>query len=141
MNEMFQAIWQTLNSGLPVLLQQFLTTVALLVLGVGCYILLTPFRERELIAKGNRAAGLVLTGALISIAIPLAVTLATSSIWLDIVLWGSVAVIIQLATFLVFILLFRSFRAAIEADNVAAALVLVGVQLAIALLNAGAMAG
>ncbi|MBK1694831.1 hypothetical protein CKO09_08775 [Chromatium weissei] len=141
MNEMFQAVWQTLNSGLPILLQQFLITVALLILGVGCYILITPFRERELIAKGNRAAGLVLTGALISIAIPLAATLATSSIWLDIVLWGSVAVVIQLVTFLIFILLFRSFRTAIEADNIAAALVLVGVQLAIALLNAGAMAG
>jgi putative membrane protein len=137
----FSTLWQTLNSGLPILLLHFLTTVALLVLGVACYALVTPFRERELIRQGNSAAGLVLAGALISLAIPLAATLATSGVWLDIVLWGSVAVLLQLITFMIFILLFRGLRAAIEAGNVAAASLLVGVQLAIALLNAGAMAG
>jgi putative membrane protein len=141
MLDIITALWQTLNSGLPVLLLQFLTTVILLILGISCYIFITPFNERALIAHGNRAAGLVLSGALISIAIPLAATLATTGIWLDIVLWGSVAVVIQLLTFLLFTALFRSFRAAIEADNLAIALVLVGIQLAIAVLNAGAMAG
>lgn len=141
MTDTLLVLWQTLNSGLPILLLHFLTTVALLMLGIGCYALVTPFRERELIRQDNRAAGLVLGGALISFAIPLAATLATSGLWLDIVLWGSVALLLQLLTFMLFILLFRGFRAAIEADNVAAASLLVGVQLAIGLLNAGAMVG
>ncbi len=141
MTDIFSTLWQTLNSGLPILLLHFLITVALLLLGVACYALITPFRERELIRDGNPAAGLVLAGALVALAIPLAATLATSTVWLDILLWGSVAVLIQLLTFLVFILLARGFRAAIESGNVAAAAVLVGVQLAIALLNAGAMSG
>lgn len=142
MTETFSALWQTLNSGLPVLLPQFLITLLLLALGAGAYVLVTPFRERELIRQGNAAAGLVLGGALVSLAIPLAATLATSRVWLDILLWGSVAVLLQLLTLLVFTALARGFfRDAIEAGNSAAAALLVGLQLAIALLNAGAMAG
>ena len=60
---------------------------------------------------------------------------------LDIVLWGLVALVIQLATFFVAATLLRGLRAMIEAGNVAAALVLIGIQIAVALLNAGAMSG
>ncbi|ADC62207.1 DUF350 domain-containing protein [Allochromatium vinosum] len=141
MTDTLDILWQTLNSGLPILLLHFLTTLALLGLGVGCYALITPFRERALIRQGNTAAGLTLGGAWVALAIPLAATLATSGVWLDILLWGSVAVLIQLLTFGVFIVSFRDFRAAIESGNVAAAALLVGVQMAVALLNAGAMAG
>lgn len=141
MTETLAALWQALNSGLPVLLLHFATTLALLLVGVLCYVWLTPFRERELIRAGNAAAGLALAGALVALAVPLAATLAVSAIWLDIVLWGAVAVSIQLVAAFAVMALFRDFRAAIEDGNVAAAALLVGVQLAIALLNAGAMAG
>ena len=130
-----------LGSGLSVLLLHLLTTLALLALGALCYMGVTPFRERTLIAAGNTAAGLVLAGTLIALAIPLAAMLATSHVWLDIVVWGLVAVILQLATFVLAVVVFRNLRAMIEADNVAAAAALVGVQIAIALLNAAAMAG
>ena len=134
------AILPRLGSGLFVLLLHLLTTLALLALGALCYMGVTPFRERTLIATGNTAAGLVLAGTLIALAIPLAAMLATSHVWLDIV-WGLVAVILQLATFVLAVVVFRNLRAMIEADNVAAAAALVGVQIAIALLNAAAMAG
>ena len=141
MTDTLAILWQTLNSGLPILLLHFFTTLALLALGVGGYALITPFHERALIQQGNAAAGLTLGGAWVALAIPLSATLATSGVWLDILLWGSVAVLIQLLTFGVFVLLFRNLRAAIESGNVAAAALLVGVQVAVALLNAGAMAG
>jgi putative membrane protein len=80
-------------------------------------------------------------GTLVALAMPLAATLATSFNVLDIVLWGLVALVIQLATFFAATALLRGLRAMIEAGNVAAALVLIGIQLAVALLNAGAMAG
>jgi putative membrane protein len=130
-----------LGSGLSLLLLHLLTTLALLALGVLCYMGLTPFRERTLIATGNPAAGLVLAGTLVALAIPLAAMLATSQVWLDIVLWGLVAVILQLATFVLAVVFARNLRTMIEAGNVAAATVLVGVQIAIALLNAAALAG
>ena len=130
-----------LGSGLSVLLLHLLTTLALLALGALCYMGVTPFRERTLIAAGNTATSLVLTGTLIALAIPLAAMLATSHVWLDIVVWGIVAVILQLATFVLAVVVFRNLRAMIEAENVAAASALVGVQIAVALLNAAAMAG
>ncbi|MBS1214310.1 MAG: hypothetical protein H6R26_2927, partial [Proteobacteria bacterium] len=106
-----------------------------------CYVWLTPFKEKTLIASGNSAAGLVFAGAMLALAIPLAATLATTHIWLDIVLWGLVAIVLQLTTFLAVAFLFRDFRDSIERGNLAAALALIGIQIAISLLNAGAMAG
>jgi putative membrane protein len=135
------SILATLQQGLPVLAGQFAVTLALLGIGIACYMLLTPFDERRLIRQGNVAAGIVVAGTLIALAMPLAATLATSALVLDIVLWGLVALVIQLATFVAATVLIRGLRAMIEAGNVAAALVLIGVQIAVALLNAGAMAG
>ena len=131
----------TLFSGLPVLAGQLATTLALLGIGFACYNLLTPFHERELVRQGNVAAGVVVAGTLVSIAIPLAATLATSASTLDILIWGLVALVIQLLAFLAAAFMIKGLRAMIEAGNVAAALVLVGIQLAVALLNAGSMAG
>ena len=131
----------TLQAGLPVLLAQFATTLALLALGVGCYVAITPFREWRLVRAGNAAAGVVLAGTVVALAIPLAATLATSLVTLDIALWGLVALALQLLTFGGATLLVRGLRGMIEAGNVAAAFVLVGIQVAVALLNAGAMSG
>jgi putative membrane protein len=134
-------ILATLGTGLPVLVLQFAVTLALLAIGAVVYMALTPFNERELIAAGNTAAGIVLAGTLVALAIPLAATLATSSITLDILIWGVVALVIQLATFRLAALFIPGLRGMIERGNVAAACVLTGIQLAVALLNAGAMAG
>ena len=135
------SILATLQMGLPVLASQFAATLALLGLGMACYITLTPFNEWRLVQEGNVAAGIVVAGTLVALALPLAATLATSVLVLDIVLWGLVALVIQLATFFVAATLLRGLRAMIEAGNAAAALVLIGIQIAVALLNAGAMAG
>jgi len=135
------SIIATLGSGLPVLALQFAVALALLAVGAMIYMALTPFNERALIAAGNAAAGLVLAGTLVALAIPIAATLATSQITLDILIWGIVALVIQLATFRLAALLVPNLRAMIEQGNIAAACVLTGIQLAVALLNAGAMAG
>src|SRR3954451_11934313 len=136
-----ERIFAALQQGLPVLVEQFAVTLALLGVGIVCYMLLTPFDERRLIRDGNVAAGVVVAGTLVALAIPLAATLASNAVVLDIVLWGLVALVIQLATFMVAAALIRGLRGRIEAGNVAAALVLVGLEIAVALLNAGAMAG
>jgi putative membrane protein len=134
-------ILETLGSGLPVLALQFAVTLVLLALGAMVYMLMTPFHERDLIRQGNVAAGLVLAGTLVSLALPLAATLATSTHTLDIVLWGLVALAIQLAAFRLAAALLPGLREMIEGGNAAAACTLTGIQLAVALLNAGAMAG
>lgn len=137
----FSLILNSLQTGLPVLLLHFMTTLVLLGAGVTCYIGITPFNERLLVAKGNVAAGILLSGTSLALAIPLAATLATSALALDILLWGIVALILQLVTFAFATILMKGLRPMIEAGNVAAALTVVGIQIAVALLNAAAMAG
>lgn len=133
------AILAAVQRGLPWLVLQFLVTVALLVIGIGIYMSITGFRERELVRRGNVAAGIVLAGAVISLAIPLAALLATTGFVVDIVVWGIVALIIQLVTLWVITRMLRGFSSMIEAGNVAAATTLAAAQIAVALLNAAAL--
>jgi putative membrane protein len=128
-----------LGRGLPILLSQFGVCLALLVLGLLVYMAVTPFRERELLRSGNAAAATVLGGALLALAIPLAALLATTAALLDLVVWGVVAVVLQLVTVIVVSLLLRGMREMIESGQVAGAIPLVAAQLSIGLLNAAAM--
>jgi putative membrane protein len=141
MESTFGSILTALGTGLPVLLVQLAVTLALLAVGVAVYTRITPFDERRLVAEGNAAGGLTLAGSIVALAIPLAATLATSAYWLDILLWGVVALILQLVAFAVATLLIRDLRGQIESGNVASATALVGVQLGVAVINAAAMAG
>ena len=132
-------ILDALGSGLPMLLLQFVLVLALLVAGIFIYMAITPFHERELLRNGNPAAATVLGGALVALAIPLAAPLATTGALLDILVWGVVAVLLQLLTVAVVSHLFRAMRVMIEAGQVAGAIPLVAAQLSIGLLNAAAM--
>src|SRR3954451_6667284 len=132
-------ILDALGSGLPMLLLQFVLVLALLVAGIFIYMAITPFHERELLRNGNPAAATVLGGALVALAIPLAALLATTGALLDILVWGVVALLLQLITVTIVSHLMRGMRSMIEAGQVAAAIPLVASQLAIALLNAAAM--
>jgi putative membrane protein len=128
-----------LGTGLPVLLLQFAICIALLVAGVAIYTKVTPFHECELLREGNVAAATVLSGAVIALAIPLAALLATTRTVLDIVVWGIVAILLQLVTVVIVSHLMRGMRLTIEDGSVAAALPIAAAQLAIALLNAAGM--
>ena len=72
---------------------------------------------------------------------PEARTGTTSLVTLDILVWGLIATLIQLLAFAAATALLRGLRDQIEAGNLAAASALVGIQLAVAVVNAGAMAG
>jgi len=135
----FAAILDALGSGLPKLMIQFVTCAVLLAIGVAIYVRVTPFREREMVEHGNAAAGTMLAGAILALAIPLAAMLATSGTFLDVLVWGIVALILQLITLGVVALVMRNFRTMIEGGNIAAAVTLAGAQIAVALLNAAAM--
>ena len=135
----FTTILDALGHGLPMLIVQVVACAVLLAIGVAIYIRLTPFREREMVAGGNAAAGTMLAGAILALAIPLAAMLATSGTPVDILVWGAVALILPLLTLGAVALGMRNFRGMIEGGNVAAAITLAGAQIAVALLNAAAM--
>ena len=128
-----------LGAGLPALLLHFGLVLGLLIVGIFVYMAVTPFHERELLRAGNTAAATVLGGALVALAIPLAALLATTGPLLDILVWGVVAVVLQLVTVMIVSLLMRRMRGMIEAGQVAAAIPLVASQISIGLLNAAVM--
>lgn len=128
-----------LSSGLPGLVLQFLICLALLAVGVLIQGAITPFRERELLRDGNPAAAVLLAGEILGLALPIASLLATTSSYVDILVWGVVAIVIQLGTVTGLLHLLRGTAGRIEAGQVAAAVPIMAGQLAVGLLNAAAM--
>jgi putative membrane protein len=133
------AIFDAIGSGLPHLLTQLVASIALLGIGVAIYTALTPFRERALMSSGNVAAGVVFAGAVVALVLPIATILATSGRLLDVIVWGVVALTLQLITLGTLALSFRNMSREIESGNVAVALGIAAAQVAVALLNAAAM--
>ena len=74
-------------------------------------------------------------------AIPLAVCMATSvSVW-DIIIWGIVALIIQILAYRIADALLNDLPARIENGEIGAAILVLGMKLSIAFINAAAIAG
>lgn len=115
------------------------TAVALLAVGVGIYILVTPHHELRLIRTGNTAAAWSLGGTMVGLALPLGSALTNSVSLLDMALWGAVAVVTQLLGFLVVSLLVRDLRAGLEADRISYGITVAAVAVALGILNAGAL--
>ena len=105
------------------------------------YANLTPQRDIALIRGGNSAAALALVGALLGFEVPLASVIAHSAAILDLVVWGIVALVVQLCGFLVVRLVLPHLPQAIEDGNIADAVFLAGVSLSLGILTAACMAG
>lgn len=138
---MFDAIVTSAIHALPVFAAQFGVTLLILVAGVLIYQMLTPHNEARLIRENNTAAGVAFGAAILSLALPLAMCLARSVSIADIIVWGVVALVIQLGTFFVARLVFRDLVQRIERGELAAAAALGATHLAVAAINAAAIAG
>jgi putative membrane protein len=132
---------QAFASGFPVMLLHLGVTLVLLVAGAAVYSLLTPWREVELIRKGNSAAALAFGGVLVGLAIPLAVSLSVSTTARDIIIWGVATLVIQLLCFRLADLVLTGLPQRIEKGEMSAAVVLVGAKVATALILAAALTG
>jgi putative membrane protein len=139
--EIFLLILQSVKSGLPFLISHFFTAVVIFVSGLWVYTKVTPMNELDLIKDGNIAASLSFAGACVGISIPLAVCLSSSVNIADIIVWGSIAVILQLICFKVVDFFLKDLSARIIDGEIGISIVLVGFKLSIAVLNAAAVAG
>jgi len=128
-------------AGIPFLLSHFGVTVLMLVIGVFIYMWITSHDERALIREGNTAAAISLAGAILGLAIPLAFCMASSVNVYDIVIWGMVTLVIQLATFWIIDVWLKDLSKRIEEGQVGTAILLVSVKLAVASINAAAVSG
>ena len=60
---------------------------------------ITPYPEFALIRSGNVAAALSLSGALVGFALPLCSVIAHSRSVVDVLVWGAIAFVLQLAIY------------------------------------------
>jgi putative membrane protein len=111
----------------------------LLYLFVWLYIRVTPWREMALIRAGNMAAAFSLSGAILGFIVPLAAAIKYSVNLADMVIWGLVALVVQIAAFVVVKMLVPSVGKDIEAGNGAQGFFLGVCSLGAGLLNAACM--
>lgn len=127
------------RSGLPDFLLYTGVAGLLLIAAAAIYVKLTPWRELALVKDQNGAAGLALAGAIVGLAIPISACLAMSvSIW-GLLIWGIVALLLQLIAYRITDMLLRDLPRRIEQDQAGPAIVLIGAKLASSMLLAAGL--
>lgn len=106
---------------------------------VALYMAVTPHHEGTLIEQGNTAAAISLGGAVLGFTLPLGSAIVHSVSLLDMAIWSAVALLVQLAVYLLVNFLLRGVSRRIEEGNVAAATILAVASLAIGMINAASM--
>jgi len=114
-------------------------SLVLLYLFVWLYIRVTPWREMALIKAGNMAAAFSLSGSILGFIIPLSAAVKYSVNLVDMVIWGMVALLVQIAAFLVVKMLVPTVGQDIEAGNGAQGFFMGVASLSVGLLNAACM--
>ena len=125
--------------GLSAFAVYFGVCIGLLVLFAVLYALITPYHELSLIRTGNTAATCSYSGALLGFTIPLASAVTHSVGLLDMIIWGIVALIVQVMTFLIIRLIFPSIVQDIPHDQTAKGIFLGVMSLTVGIINAACM--
>ena len=126
-------------AGLPAFLLYFSLAMALLGLFIAVYVAVTPYKELKLIREGNAAAAISLGGAVVGFVLPLARAVTQSVSALDLVVWGLVALVVQVVVFFVVGKLVPRFADAIKDGHTSAAILLAALAIGVGLLNAASM--
>ncbi len=117
----------------------FGVAVALTLLFVVIYSRVTKHDELALIKKNSTAATIAFSGSLIGFALPLASTMINSVTVVELLLWGVVALIVQVLVYLLIRLPMPRISERIEADEVAAGIWLGTCSVVAGILNAASM--
>ena len=120
----------------------FLTAVALVVAFLYLYAIVTPYDDYKLIFEDNNiAAALGFGGAIIGVSIPLYSALVNSVSYTDFVIWGAIAILIQLIFALIVTRITGkySLEAKISQGVVPVGILMAFLSISIGLLNAGSM--
>lgn len=126
-------------AGLPSFALYFGTAVAMLCAFTFVYTKITPHDEFKLLREDNPAAALALLGAMSGFSLPLASSIANSVVFIDFVLWGLIAAIVQIVTFFLGRMVVGSLSEKIVEGKIAAGAWMGTMSLMIGLLNAASM--
>ncbi|MGY0215899.1 DUF350 domain-containing protein [Endozoicomonadaceae bacterium StTr2] len=126
-------------ASIPLFLAYFGTAAGLTALYIIIYTLITPHKEMELIKQNNPAAALAFGGSLIGFVLPLASVIANSVDLPDMILWGAVALVVQLLTFYTLRLFIPRISEHIANNEIASGIWLGTVSIAAGILNAACL--
>jgi putative membrane protein len=126
-------------AGLPAFLLCFALGLVLLAVFLAIYLAVTPYNEIALIRAGNSAAAISLGGATLGYVLPLSRAIAQSVSVVDMLAWGGIALVVQVAVYFAVAKVVRQFPEAIKAGRISDATFLAAVAVAVGLLNAAAM--
>ncbi len=124
---------------LPNFLAYFATAIALLAAFVAIYLYVTPYDEIALIRANNTAAAILLSGAVLGFALPIANVIAHSDTLLDLAVWGVVAGIVQLLAWGAARVALPQLQEVIAAGRVAPATLVAALSLTVGFINAACM--
>jgi putative membrane protein len=117
----------------------FVAAVLLVLIFVVVYTRVTKHNELALIKTNSTPAALAFSGSLIGFALPLASTMINSVTVVEMVLWGVIALIVQVLVYLVIRLAMPRISSRIEAGELAAGIWLGTCSIVAGILNAAAM--
>jgi len=126
-------------AGLPAFLLYFALGLVLLGAFLAIYLAVTPYKEIALIREGNAAAAISLGGATLGYVLPLARAIAQSVSVLDMLVWGVIALLVQVVVYFAVAKAVPHFPEAIKAGRISGATFLAALAIAVGMLNAAAM--
>ncbi|WP_445766264.1 DUF350 domain-containing protein [Rheinheimera sp.] len=126
-------------AGLPAFAAYFALAIVLLLLFVRLYTWVTPHDEFGLIRANNAAAAIAFAGAIIGFAWPLASAITHSMSLLDCAIWGGVALVVQVLTFVISSAALKQLPQRITQGELAAGIFSAGCSVTVGMLNAACM--
>ncbi len=131
----FEGFWLNLSE----FLLFFVAAAVLTLIFVVVYTRVTRHNELTLIKQNSTAAALAFSGSLVGFALPLASTMINSVTVVEMVLWGSIALVVQVLVYLILRLPMPRLSARIDEGEVAAGIWLGTCSIVGGILNAAAM--
>lgn len=132
-------IFSELLVTLPNFLAYGAAALVLMAAFVVIYTAVTPHREFALIKAGNIAASISLSGALLGFVLALASVIRNSVSLLDMLLWGIIALIVQLLAYFSVRAALPTLSKGIEDGNLSHAILLACTAISFGLINAACM--
>ncbi|KKO45204.1 membrane protein [Arsukibacterium ikkense] len=126
-------------AGIPSFLAYFVLAVVLLLLFIRLYTWVTPHDEFGLIRANNPAAAIAFGGALIGFGWPLGSAITNSMSLLDCAIWGAVALVVQVLTFLISSAALKQLPNRITQGELAAGIFSAACSITVGMLNAACM--
>ena len=131
----------SLANGFPWLIFYLMVVTAIYLAGLFIYVKLTPHKELELVQDGNMAAAVSFSALVLSLALPLAACLVNKFSLIDVAIWGTLSLFLQLFLFRLTDAIFKGMPQRIIDDEVPAATVLAAFKIAGSIILAFAIAG